>query len=418
MSTEVPHVHPSNAPLSPSRFVTVAIGASAGGVEALQHLFRLFSHDTGMAFVVVLHMSPEQTSLLDQILAKASTAMPVRFIADGDVLEANVVHILPPGRYAVVHQGVFRLTPRPSEAGSSRPIDAVFESLSQDQGPFSVGVVLSGSGTDGTAGLGEIMANGGLALAQDPAEAGNGQMPTSAIDAGATDHVGRLEDLVQHIREWSQQQRQIGPLVDQVANLLPELLGVLSARSGRDYRGYKHGTLSRRIQRRMGLRDIENPRAYLEFLRRDQDEPELLAQEMLVGVTRFFRDPEAWAQLDEELVRTLNQKIIGYKFRAWVAGCSSGQEAYSLAMVLADVIEREKLEVSFQLFASDIDQAACQRARQGMYPEEILSEIPERYRRFFVQRPEVGRSSTRCASGSPSPRLTTCSAIRRSRTWI
>jgi two-component system CheB/CheR fusion protein len=343
-----------------------------------------------MAFVLVQHLDPTHPSQIAELLGRCTAMSVVQVEADTPV-EADHVYCMPPGRYLSISGRTLRLT-EPVETGSVRmPIDFFLRSLGADARERGIGIILSGTGTDGTLGLRAIKAAGGLAIAQDPGTAEHDGMPRSAIADGAIDHVLSPEQMPDVLLAFLRHPSARGPTGLPVAepiehDPLDDVLAVLRDRTTFDFRSYKRSTLERRIGRRMGLKHSECVADYAQLLRQDSTEVAALCDDLLISVTSFFRDPEAWRILQEQVVRPLvARKKANAAFRVWVPGCATGEEAYSIAMLLID--EREAAAKSFpiQIFASDVDAGALEVGRAGLYSEGIVAAVPAaRRRRFFI----------------------------------
>ncbi|MCE9557034.1 MAG: PAS domain S-box protein [Planctomycetes bacterium] len=367
-------------------FAVVGLGASAGGLEAAQGFFTAMPADSGMAFVLIQHLDPTHESLTDELLAR-QTAMPVMQVTCKTRIEPNHVYVIPPNKYLALAEGSLELTEPTEKRGLRMPIDFFLRSLAQSKQQQAIGVILSGTGTDGTLGIREIKAAGGLVVVQDPLTAQFDGMPRSAISTGIADCIlpvkGMAEVLVryhQHPYVHSAPCEEAEP-TDQ----LNTILNILRARSKYDFSCYKKGTLTRRVQRRMGIHHIESMAQYASLLRQNNDEVSALYKDLLISVTNFFREPEAWEELDKLVVTPLVREHSEVRpIRAWVAGCATGEEAYSLAMLFAERCREADKPCNLQLFASDIGQDALATARAGIYPENIVADVPAaRLRQFF-----------------------------------
>lgn len=376
------------------RLFVVGIGASAGGLEAIQRFVEAMPVDSGMAFVVVQHLAPTHESILAEILSR-HTSMPVVQIAEGMRPEANHVHIIPPNRNLALSRKGFVLVEPPADSSIRLSIDYFFRSLAQDRKERAVAVVLSGAGADGSLGIKAIKENGGLVLVQAPASARHGSMPQSAIDTSLADFVlppdempKRLLAYVKH--PFIQASEESLSARSEQAEWLPQVLALLQEQCGQDFSLYKRKTIVRRVERRIALHQIAGPDEYLQYLRGNQDELRTLFQEMLIGVTSFFRDPEAFAVLEHQLLPGLFAgRSPDDPIRVWVVGCSTGEEAYSMAILLNELRARLAPGVKLQIFATDLDPQAIQRARTGRYPASIAADVgPARLQRFFVREGE------------------------------
>jgi len=368
----------------------VGVGSSAGGLEALREMFAAVDGPTGLAFVVVQHLDPNHESLLAQLLAR-ETRMAVQQAAGGETPQPDHVYIIPPGRGLALRDGKLELTDFAQPRGMRRPIDDFFESLAQHSQQLSAGVIVSGTGADGAVGLRAIKEHGGLALAQEPGSARYDGMPLAAVSTGLVDFVRPAGDLVRCLSDYFKrrlgQEQADHDEAALVADHVDELCRVLRDAVGHDFSGYKRSTLERRIMRRMQVLGIEEGERYLARLRHDRDECDALLRDLLINVTRFFRDADAFAVLRTEaidpLVKACEGKA-GSEIRVWVPGCSSGEEAYSIAMMFADACERRGVDPLIQIFATDIDERMLQIAREAQYPAASLSDVPEAMRAKFI----------------------------------
>ena len=319
----------------------VGVGASAGGLAVIEQFLAQIPADSGLAYVVVQHLDPTHKAMLVELLRR-NTAMQVVEAAHAMPLEPDCVYVIPPNRDLTLVAGVLHLAPPVQPRGLRLPIDLLFSSLARDQGERAIGVVLSGMGADGTLGLQAIKSQGGLTLAQSPESAQFDSMPKSAIAAGCVDIVGLPPDLPGHILRVVADRRAAALLPagsdESNAQALSSILQMLHERSKHDLSDYKPSTLRRRIQRRMSVHGLETKAAYEGFVRKNPQELDLLFKEMLIGVTSFFRDPEVWQELKEAVLPALLARSAeGSRMRAWVVGCSTGEEAYSLAMAFMEV---------------------------------------------------------------------------------
>jgi two-component system CheB/CheR fusion protein len=380
------------SPRTPNGFPIVGIGASAGGLEALELFLKHVPEASGMAFVIVQHLDPTHKGIMAELLQRA-TRMPVAQVRDRQKVAPDRVYVIPPNKDMSILHGVLHLLEPAAPRGLRLPIDFFFRSLADDCQTRSIGVILSGMGSDGTLGLRAIKEKAGVVFVQAPASAKFDGMPRSAVDAGLADVVAPAEQLPGRIIEYLKHaplEAQADPSREEKAqSALEKVFILLRAQTGHDFSPYKKSTIYRRVERRMGLHQIDKIATYVRFLRENPQEIELLFKELLIGVTGFFRDPPAWEQLKEEVIPTLlAAHPKGGTLRAWVPGCSTGEEAYSLAMVFKEALERVKPAGSFilQVFATDLDRDAIDRARAGIYPANIAGDISsERLRRFFAQ---------------------------------
>lgn len=372
-------------------FPIVGIGASAGGLEALEQFLANVPAGSGMGYVIVQHLDPTHKGMMPELLQRATT-MPVAQAKNRLKVRPDHVYVIPPNRDMSMLRGVLYLFAPVAPRGLRLPIDLFLQSLAEDRHQLAVGVILSGMGSDGSVGMRAIKQNAGLALAQDPASAAFSAMPRSAIDAGAVDIVAPAAELpgriVASLRHGAHAATADLVIDSQLQSGLEKVLILLRAHNGQDFSLYKKTTLYRRIERRMGIHQIDRIATYVRFLQENPQELELLFKEFLIGVTNFFRDPIAWDRLrDVALPALFASTPAGRVMRAWLPGCSTGEEAYSLAIVFKEAMERHKPagRFSLQIFATDLDGDAIGRARQGLYPASIAADIaPERLTRFFV----------------------------------
>ena len=372
-------------------FPIVGIGASAGGLEALEQFLEHMPRTSGMAFVIVQHLDPTHKGVMPELLQRA-TSMQVIQVKDRTVVEPDHVYVIPPNKDMSILHGTLHLLDPTAPRGLRLPIDFFFRSLADDRKERSIGVILSGMGTDGTLGLKAIKENAGVVFVQEPATAKFDSMPRSAIEAGLADVVAPVGELPGRILAYLQR----APLLTKAGlflesknqSALEKVVILLRSHTGHDFSLYKKSTVYRRIERRMGIHQIEGIAEYVRFLRENPQELELLFKELLIGVTGFFRDPEAWEHLRAAILSLLKDRPSGQVLRAWVPGCSTGEEAYSLGMVFREALDVVKQGKSFslQIFATDLDSEAVDRARQGVFPSNISADVtPERLKRFFVK---------------------------------
>ncbi len=368
----------------------VGIGASAGGLEAFQELLQALPEDTGMGFVLVQHLAPKHESILSELLSKA-TKMAVIEVREGMAVQPNHVYVIPPNADMSVVDGVLHLSPLAADRSRRMPIDMFLRSLAEDQQGRAIGVILSGTASDGTLGLQAIKALGGVTFAQDDASAKYNAMPRSAIAAGIVDFVlapdsiaRELKRIAKHVHIFADDQSEAGEL-GASSEALNKIFAMLRNTSRVDFSYYKHGTIKRRIIRRMFLRKIDSLEEYLRFLRKNHDEVEALFNDVLINVTVFFRDPDAFEVLRKQAFPLmLNGKGPNAPIRIWVPGCSTGEEAYSLAIALLEYLGEKASDFQIQIFATDVSENIIQKARAGVYPESIAMDITsERLRRFF-----------------------------------
>jgi two-component system CheB/CheR fusion protein len=373
-----------------TRFPIIGIGASAGGLEAFEIFFRTIPADSGMAFVLVPHLDPGHASMLSEILQR-NTTMPVHEATDQTVIEPDHVYIIPPGRDMAIFHGTLQLSVPEQVRGMRLPIDSFFRSLAEDQGERAICVILSGSGSDGTLGLRAIHGAGGVSFVQDPATARYDGMPSSAVQSGLATYVLPVEKIAMQLVVYVKTIINTGfpptPPVTASLSAMRRILMLLRSKTGNDFSQYKQSTIQRRIERRMGVHDLGNMDAYARYLQENPAEVHILFKELLINVTSFFRDREAFEALaGEVLPRLFEAKPESYVFRIWVPGCATGEEAYSIAMIFREYMERTKQEYRLQIYATDIDDDAIAVARAGIYPANIAIDVTaDRLRRFFVK---------------------------------
>jgi two-component system CheB/CheR fusion protein len=367
-------------------FPIVGLGASAGGLEAFEQFFRNVPSESGMAFVLVQHLDPSHSSILTEILQR-TTAIPVVQAQDQMVVAPNHVYVIPPNRDMAIFHGVLQLSEPEQPRGHRMPIDSFLRSLAEDQGEHAIGVILSGTGTDGTLGLRAIHGAGGLSFVQEPASARYDGMPSSAIHAGFATHVLPVEKLPEAILTGARTlaiRQDTRPETDPG---LRRVLMLLRTTTGHDFSLYKRTTIGRRIERRMAQHDIADTETYARFIHDHPAEVHALFTELLINVTSFFRDPEAFSTLKKDVLpELLAGKPSGYVFRAWVAGCATGEEAFSIAILLREFMEESGQDFKVQLYGTDIDEGVITLARAAAYPPNIVQDVePERLRRYFVK---------------------------------
>ena len=394
------------ARLPPGEFLVVALGASAGGLEALNRFFDALPAETGMAYVLIQHLDPTHKSMMVDLLA-GHTSMTALEAANDMPVEPNHVYVIPPGAYLAVQGGVFRVTQPRERHGARMPFDHFLLSLAEDRGARAACVVLSGTGSDGSLGIKAIHDGGGLVVAQDPNDAGHDGMPRSAIDTGLVDSVLPAVAVPAYLLKYrGQEQPKPEPASSSSAKDddagLAEIFALLRAHTSRDFALYKQGTLLRQIQRRMNMASIRNIGSYLDKIRENPQEIDLLAKDMLISVTRFFRDEKAFDVLKEMVIPELVARHPSDRpIRVWDAGCSSGEETYSIVMLFLEEIASARKNVKLQVFASDVDDQAVTTARNGLYPASIETDVSAaRLARFFVKEFErVSRDAGAARSG-------------------
>ena len=376
-------------PPEPHVFPVVGIGASAGGLDACRKLVDAIASDSGMAFILVQHLDPTHESMMVDLLAD-HTAMPVRQATDGMPIERNHLYIIPPGSYLTVGGGALHLSRPNARHGARLPFDFLLHSMAAEFGTQAICIILSGTGADGSLGLKAIKEQGGFVIAQDPDEASYDGMPRSAIQTGSVDAVLTVVEIAEALADHRQRISN-GPTTllakDSTPDCLSEIIDLLRAKTVHDFTLYKKGTLQRRIDRRMAMSaiDANNTSKYLEILRSDANEIDLLAKDLLINVTSFFRDPDVFDFLAKttipELIRDHPEE---QPLRIWSAGCSTGEETYSLTILFREAIAAADRNIKLQVFASDVDPDAVSIAREGLYPDAIAGDVSlERLARFF-----------------------------------
>ena len=381
----------SRAPSVQTDFPVVALGASAGGLDAFRKLFDALPADSGMAFILITHLDPTHASMMVELLA-SHTKMKVLQVADGMPLEREHVYVIPPATYLSIHAGALHLSEPVERHGARLPFDFFLRSLAAEYGERAICVILSGTGTDGTLGLKAIKEKGGLIVVQSPDEAAYDGMPRSAVTTGLVDFVLPVAKIPEIVANYGAQKlvggSHQGIAVDNDApDWLAATIDLLRTRTAHNFSLYKPSTLRRRIERRMAMAAIIDPNQYLRVLRQDAVEIELLAKDLLINVTSFFRDPKAFELLGEQIVPELVRRHEEDRpLRVWVAGCSTGEETYSMVMLFLEEIAATRPTVTLQVFASDVDGAAVAFAREGIYPESIAADVsPARLARFFTK---------------------------------
>jgi two-component system CheB/CheR fusion protein len=388
----------------------VGIGASAGGLEAFEQFLAHVPEKSGLAYVVVQHLDPTQKAMLADLLQRV-TSLIVREASEGSPVEADHVYVIPPNTEISLVRGTLHLASPSEPRGMRLPVNVLFSSLARVQGASAVGVVLSGMGSDGTLGLQALKAVGGLTVVQEPSSAQFDSMPRSAIAAGCADVVALPADMPARILAYAAKENRLGLLsvkpervpesghaaFDPPTDTIEGIFSLLRQRTRHDFSMYKPSTLNRRIERRMAIHGLNTVAEYVRFLRQNPQEIDLLFKELLIGVTSFFRDATVWNyMLDTALPALLARRGSETKLRAWVAGCSTGEEAYTLAIVFSEAIQRlpEHRDCSLQIFASDLSPDAIATARKGLYPDTRCDSLTaDRVERYFTR-----QSATLCIS--------------------
>jgi two-component system CheB/CheR fusion protein len=369
-------------------FPIVGIGASAGGLEAFELFFKTMPTESGMAFVLIPHLDPGHASMLSEILQR-NTTMPVHEAQNQTIIQANHVYIIPPNKDMAIFHGTLHLSVPEQARGLRLPIDSFFRSLAEDQGERAICVILSGSGSDGTLGIRAIHGAGGVSFVQEPSTAKYEGMPTSAVQSGLATYVLPVEKITEQLVMYVKtivDTKVPPPLpIPAATSAMTRIMMLLRSKTGNDFSKYKKSTITRRIERRMVVHTLKDMDAYARYLQENPPEVQVLFKELLINVTSFFRDTEAFESLTQEVMpRLFDDKPENYIFRVWVPGCASGEEAYSIAMLFAEYMDKIKQEFKLQIYATDIDDEAIAIARAGTYPANISIDVsPERLRRFF-----------------------------------
>ena len=359
--------------------IIVGVGASAGGLGAFQSLLSKLPADHTLAIVLVQHLDPNHESLLPELLAKHLTT-PVKTATDGMIVEGGNIYLIPPGQTLRLADGRLRLEEFEKPRGLRRPIDIFFESLALDAGVRGVGIVLSGTGSDGSNGVRAIKEAGGLVFVQEPKDADYDGMPRSAIETGADDLVLPTYEMIDVINDYFSIRSDLKPSVLSDVEFIARIAKHVSYRTGHDFRHYKQATLLRRLAVRMSVLGLSSPNDYLKELISNKAEASKLFRDLLINVTSFFRDPDAFSALAEKIIpQLLNNRSQSDDVRVWVPGCSTGQEAYTIAMLIAHELERTSATPRVSVFATDIDDEAIKVARKGLYPNSIVDEVPAEF---------------------------------------
>ena len=371
-------------------FPIVGMGSSAGGLETLEQFFSKMPENTGMAFVIVQHLDPTHVGMMPELLQR-TTKMKVFQASDCLVVKPNCIYVIPPNKSMSILNGTLHLFAPIETHGLRLPIDTFFRSLALDKQENSIGIILSGMGSDGSLGIKAIKEKSGIVLVQDPKTAKFNGMPTSAIETIIPDIIAPVEEIPAKLINLLK----FMPLaiIDHEIDInnksnVDKIIILLREQTGHDFSLYKKSTLFRRIERRKGIHQINKIQDYVRLMQENPKETEILFKELLIGVTSFFRDPEVWIKLKDTVIPEMLSKLPdGYVLRAWVTGCSSGEEAYTLAIIFKEVIEEigEKRNISLQIFATDLDNDSIEKARKGYYLPNIVADVsPERLSNYFT----------------------------------
>ena len=363
----------------PSHYI--GIGASAGGLEALQTLLQNLPKDTGACFIIVQHLSPDFKSMMLELLSK-HTSMEIQNVQDGIQVKPNTIYLIPPKKNMLVAQGQLLLSDKMPDSGLNLPIDIFFRSLSEDQQHKAIGIILSGTGSDGSRGIKALKEAGALVIAQDPESAKFDGMPNSAINTGIIDLILRPEDMGEKLESYIRHPLVSGdsdPLKESMTgneDVMGEIFSVLKMKSEIDFAKYKPSTVARRIERRMTIKQVTSLQEYLTLLFKEPYEVQVLSKELLIGVTRFFRDEEAFNTMREKIVPDIvKNSTEDTAIRVWTAGCSTGEEAYSIAILFADELQKQNLKRIVKVFATDVNSDAIAEASNGIYSEDIQHDV-------------------------------------------
>ncbi len=378
-------------------FPIVGIGASAGGLEALEQFFHKMPKENGMAFVVIQHLDPNHIGIMPELMQR-TTSMTVFQATDRMRIKPNCVYVIPPNKSMSLLNGLLHLFEPVAAHGLRLPIDIFFRSLAEDRQEKSIGIILSGMGSDGSLGVRAIKEKNGMVLVQTPDSAKFDGMPRSAIAAVIADVVAPPEELPARLLTLLKFLPATKPdteIDSKSRSNIEKIIILLREQSGHDFSSYKKNTLFRRIERRKGIHQIEKLQSYVRYLQENPKELDILFKELLIGVTSFFRDSAVWEKLKESILPEMfNELPNGYVVRAWVTGCSTGEEAYSLAIIFKEAIEKIKKHknLTLQIFATDLDQDAIETARKGYFSRNIVADVsPERLHRFFLEEGEYFR---------------------------
>ncbi|HKJ65742.1 MAG TPA: chemotaxis protein CheB, partial [Desulfopila sp.] len=365
------------SPAHPSHYV--GIGASAGGLEAIERFITSVPVKNALAFIIVQHLSPDYKSLMVELLAK-KTEMKVYRAEEGMEVLAGTVYLIPPKKNLTIFHGKLLLQDKSQLEGINLPIDIFLQSLAEDQGKKAIAVILSGTGSDGARGVRAIKEHNGMVMVQEESTAKFDGMPRAAISTGAADFILAPENMPEQILSYVAHPYISGEKLSESlledADSLTRLFAELRAKTKVDFTHYKPSTISRRIERRMTVNQITDFDEYVRYLTNFPGEVMALYREMLIGVTRFFRDDDAMAFMQEKIVPELFSHIKNREIRCWVAGCSSGEEAYTLAIMFKELMEQHKVSCDVKIFATDVDREAIVRGSSGIYPESIAADLP------------------------------------------
>lgn len=373
-------------------FPVVGIGASAGGLEAIEQFFTHMPPDSGIAFILVPHLDPSHASMMTDLVRRFTKIAVIE--ADDDMqVEPGHVYVIPPNRDLAIFHKTLHLSLPTDPRGLRMPIDFFFRSLAEDQGEKAICIIMSGTGSDGTLGLRAISGAGGMTMVQDPASAKYNGMPESAINTGLADYIlpadKMPEQLIGYVAHFYQRAaRRTPPLPEKTPGAMQKILMLLRSKTGHDFSLYKKNTIHRRIEKRMSLHQFEDASRYVRYLQEQPDEVTILFKELLIGVTNFFRDTEAFEILKKKILpKMLSDKPENYELRVWTPGCATGEEVYSIAMVVREYMDQLKHNFKVQIFGTDINEDAVARARTGLYSGNIGLDVnPPTAKTVFHQR--------------------------------
>ena len=370
-------------------FKVVGIGASAGGLEAIQDFFSKMPPNSDVAFVVIQHLSPDHKSMMNELLAK-HTRMEILIATEGLPVKPNHIYLIPPGKNLTIFHKKLFLTKIDKKESINLPIDIFFRSLAKDLGKDSVGIILSGTGSDGTLGIRAIKAASGMVMVQDDRSAKFDGMPRSSIATGLVDYVLNTKQMPEKLLGYIQhpyinKTKDFKEELDQTEDALLKIIMLIREYCGVDFSYYKPNTIIRRIEKRLGINQFEKIEDYIDLLEKNDDEIEILYNELLIGVTKFFRDEEAFDELEQKIIPAIfEENPNNSEIRVWTVGCSTGEEAYSVAMLFYEYMERNKISADVKIFATDLDKDSIEFAGVGLYPENIYSDLSqERLHKFF-----------------------------------
>lgn len=374
--------------------IIVAIGASAGGLEALQTFFKNVPDNADIAFVVIQHLSPDYKSLMDELLARY-TKIKIHIVEDGMKIESNKIYLIPPRMNMSVFDNKLLLKDQEHKKGLSLPIDVFFRSLAEERGKNAIGIILSGTGSDGTLGTRAIKEAGGMIMVQEPTTAKFDGMPRSAISTGLVDYIiptvqmpGELLNYIKH--PFVEKSSVLEDILLKEEDVISKILLVLREHTGTDFSYYKENTIIRRLERRLSINQLNNLDDYLKFLLESDREKSTLYRELLIGVTRFFRDEDAYQKIKDEIIPNIVSKSHNTDIRIWTAACSTGEEAYSLAILFLDYLDKNNIDKNIKIFATDIDKDAIEIASNGFYPDSIISDIDGNLLNKYFSKKEHG----------------------------